>query len=237
MAERTEGRFIREHYEDRTTWLEGRDRIPGSNGASEAAIILGLSKFKGIDEFYEEKIGRRPHEDVSNKPAVKYGTLAEEPIRELVELDLNSKYRIEHYPFDILRLKSNPHIYATLDGELTRLPDKEKGVLEIKTGRLSKKSLEEWGANKIPMVYFAQVCQQLLVTGWSYAIVVCRLINMHDDEDSTTLPEVKWIYRYVDAKSKGVQESIQYLFESAKDFHFCCENGIRPSTMLRWKSA
>ena len=228
--------FIREHYEDRSSWLIGRERIKGSHGASDAAVLVGVSKFKTIDEFYEEKLGRRAPEDLSNKASVQFGIKAEDSIRKLVELDFGGKYRIEHHPFDILRHKDYPFIYATLDGELTRLSDGEKGILEIKTGTLTKKSLEAWSSRHVPMAYYAQNCQQLLVTGWSYCIDVGRLMKAPEDDDES-LPEVAWIYRYIDAKTRSTRESMQYVLEASLDFKNCVDNEIRPSTTLRWKVA
>ena len=227
--------FIREHYEDRQSWLTGRERIKGSTGASSAAVLVGLSKHVTIDEYYEEKIGLRSTEDLSHNRAVQYGVAAEEHIRQLVALDLADKYTVDYHPFDILRLSSAPYIFATLDGELTRLSDGKKGVLEIKTGRLSKTSLDEWSSAHVPMQYFAQNCQQLLVTGWSYCIDVCRLYKLPDEADKS-LPEIVWIYRYIDAKKKEVRESMQYIAEAAYDFHDCVINNIRPSTLLRWQN-
>lgn len=224
--------FIRETYSNREDWLAGRDRIFGSTGASSASVIAGISTFQTIDEYYDIRRGVKEAEDLSGNPRVAYGIAAEDPIRQLVRLDLEDQYNVDHHPFDILRWEIEPGIFATLDGELTRLSDGAKGVLEIKTGLLTKHSQDQWSAGHIPVYYLAQVCQQLLVTGWSYAILAYRLLSPAKEGE---MPTVVSGYRYIQRSSENIQESIAYIKDSALEFIDCVRAGIRPSTRLRWK--
>ena len=56
-------------------------------GASDAACVLGRNPYKTNVELWEEKTGIRQSEDISDKPHVKYGTEAEQYLRELFRLD------------------------------------------------------------------------------------------------------------------------------------------------------
>ena len=230
-------RYKRETYADRASWLRGRSSIPGSTGASDAAARMGLSPWETIDELYDRAIGLKPARDLSGNAAVKFGTEAEDPIRRLVALDLGADYQIEHHPFDILRLADKPWIFATLDGEATRKSSGARGGIEIKTGSYrSARDLAPWN-DGMPLHYYAQVCQQLLVTGWQYWLVVARLKRMPFKEDPVTaLPDIRCFYRYVDAADKDVQESMHAIEENADMFHDCVINRRRPSTTINYKS-
>jgi len=229
--------FSRETYDSREAWLLGRGSILGSTGASDAAARMGLSPWETIDDLYSRSIGLKPPKDLSNNAAVQFGVEAEEHIRRLVALDLMTTYKVENHPFDILRMNAKPWIFATLDGELMRYSDYLKGGLEIKTGSFrNEKDLEDW-KNGMPLHYYAQVCQQLLVTGWQYWIVVARLKRTPFKEDAANvLPEIRCFYRYVDAADKDVQESMHAIEENADMFHDCVINRRRPSTTINYKS-
>ena len=71
-------------FKTRQDWLAARQ---GRIGGSDAAAILGLNPYKTDMQMWEEKTGRRTAPDISDLPYVKYGTEAEEPLRELFKLD------------------------------------------------------------------------------------------------------------------------------------------------------
>ena len=58
-------------FKTRQDWLKARQ---GRIGGSDAAAILGMNPYKTNVQLWEEKTGRRQHEDISEKPYVKYGT-------------------------------------------------------------------------------------------------------------------------------------------------------------------
>lgn len=222
--------FVREQYKSRTDWLQGRRRYPGSSGASEAGTRIGVNKWQTIDELYDVATGIRHPKDLSNNRSVQFGVKAEEHIRNLVALDLHDSYTIEHYPYDILRMRSKPYIYCTLDGELTRKSDLAKGILEIKTGSYrSERDLDQW-LTGIPDTYFAQVCQQFLVTGWAFAIVVARLKH---EPIGGGIPSIKTYYRYFEREDKGVQMGMKAVEESSDTFHEAVIKRVRPATRIR----
>ena len=226
-------RYIREEHGTREEWLEARRSMPGSLGASDAGALLGISPWRTIDDLYDEALGLKAPKDLSKNPAVRFGTKAEASIRELVALDLADILTVEHHPYDILRLKDAPYIFCTLDGDLSRKSDGARGVLEIKTGRYNP----DW-EDGLPAYYYAQVCQQLLVTGWDFAIVAGRLTQGRPSLSGewanlpARFPQVVWVYRYIDAKDPAVAKSMRTIRAAAEEYHKHVQQGRRPATRV-----
>lgn len=157
-------------YANREEWLKGRQK---TLGASEVSCILERG-FQTPLELWRVKTGKVKPKDLSDNERVKYGTEAEEHLRSLFALKSHDKYSVEYYPYRVY-LSDDEYRSCTLDGELHRLCDGAKGILEIKTVQInSKRSLEEWNG-KIKMTYYIQVCHQLSVTGFDFAIVYAEL--------------------------------------------------------------
>ena len=64
----------------REDWLKARK---GFIGGSDAAAVVGLNPYKDNVTLWLEKTGQTVAEDISDKPYVKYGTQAEDHLREL----------------------------------------------------------------------------------------------------------------------------------------------------------
>lgn len=157
-------------YNNRSEWLQGRFC---SIGASEAAIILGESRFCTVQELWNAKIGIQK-EEVSNE-LIDYGNKAEEYLRKLYELKHCDEYIMRYNAYRIYKCRDKPYITCTLDGELERISDGELGVWECKTKKLlNAGSRKEWECN-IPQMYYIQVQHQLGVMGWRYAILNAEL--------------------------------------------------------------
>lgn len=158
--------------ETREAWLEERKY---GIGASEAAPILGMSRWKSNVELWEEKIGLREPEDISDKPVVKYGHDAEPHIRALFALDHPEYDVIYESPYKIIRNEQYPFIFATPDGELTEKSTGRKGGLEIKTTEIRRaEQWKEWNG-RIPDHYYCQICHQMLATGWEYVWLTVQI--------------------------------------------------------------
>ena len=69
---------------DREAWLQAR---AGRIGGSDASAILGMNPYRTNIELWQIKTGQLVPEDISEKPYVKYGTEAEQYLRELFRLD------------------------------------------------------------------------------------------------------------------------------------------------------
>ena len=59
-------------------------------GASDAAAVLGLSKWTTNVELWEEKVGLRQPKNLSDNEHVRYGTAAETPLVKLFALQYNT---------------------------------------------------------------------------------------------------------------------------------------------------
>lgn len=151
---------------DHSSWLEARKR---GLGGSDAGAAIGANKYRSNVELWREKTGLAGHEDISGKPAVRFGKQAEEHIRALFMLE-HPEYNVDYHEFYMYINDEHPFIYATLDGELTD-ENGRRGVLEIKTATIQNSAgWNEW-IDGIPQSYYAQVLHQLAATGWDFVIV------------------------------------------------------------------
>ena len=82
-------------------------------GGSDAAVVLGKSKWKTNVELWEEKTGRKDAADISNKPCVKYGVEAEEHIRQMFSLNY-PEYEIKHEENTIIKHPTYPFYLQVL---------------------------------------------------------------------------------------------------------------------------
>lgn len=155
----------------REEWLEERKK---GIGGSDAAVILGLNPYKNNIRLWEEKTGKVQAEDISDKPYVKYGTQAEDLLRELFKLDF-PKYEVSHDENTIIKHPKYPFLFASLDGQLVDKETGELGILEIKTTNILQSMQKEKWKEKIPDNYFCQVLHYLNVTGYSFAILKAQL--------------------------------------------------------------
>ena len=134
-------------------------------GGSDAAAILGLSPFKTNVEVWEEKVGLREPEDISDKPEVKYGKQAEDLLVKLFALDY-PQFNVKQNKKEVYR---RGFMFASLDGELIEKTTKERGLLENKTTEIhSATAFSKWN-KQIPDYYYVQVLHYLIVTGWEFA--------------------------------------------------------------------
>ena len=151
--------------ETHEAWLKERQY---GIGASEAAAVLGMSKWKTNAELWEEKVGLRKPEDISSKPFVQYGHDAEPHLRALFALD-HPELRVTYEsPYKIIRNSEHPFIFCTPDGELEELRTGRKGGLEIKTTEIRNPSQWAKWKDRIPDEYYCQVCQQMLAAEWEF---------------------------------------------------------------------
>ena len=201
-------------------WLEQRKC---GIGGSDAGTVLGVNKYKSNVELWLEKTGQSEPEDISDKPAVKFGKFAEQHLRELFKQDFPD-YQVDYHEFWMYQNDKYPFIYATLDGELIA-PDGSKGILEIKTTTIQNKSQwDEW-EDKIPDSYYAQVLHQLVATGWSFAVLKAYIRYYKDGELRVSIRH----YR-IDRKDKEAE--MQYLIEHESKFWACVKSKTRPALLL-----
>lgn len=144
-----------ERHETKAAWLEARRR---TLTASDAAAILGVSRWASPVSVWQDKVGVA--EERAATAVMQLGNVLEDEVArryaESTGATLGDLGR-----FTLLRSREYPFIGATLD----RVIDPDR-VLECK----APLSLDEWQEGA-PTIYRIQVQQQLLVTGWKSGVL------------------------------------------------------------------
>jgi putative phage-type endonuclease len=146
----------------REEWLALRNTGIGS---SDAASVVGLNPYKSNFALYEEKVGLREPDDLSDNEAVHWGLVLEEPIAQEFAVRTGRKVRRVNA---LLRHPDYPFMLANLDRELVAEDGDEPEILECKTAGLWAANAEEWGpdeSDEVPERYLIQVMHQLAVRG------------------------------------------------------------------------
>lgn len=112
--------FIREEHETREDWLKAKYETKESSyriSATEAPAILGYSPWMTSADLYDQKLGIKPRQDISDKRYVQYGIAMEPMIRDAAMVDL-PYFKLGYHAYDILVSRYYPWMSCTLDGEL-----------------------------------------------------------------------------------------------------------------------
>lgn len=146
-------------------------------GSSDAAAVLGLSRWKSPLAVWAEKTGQVKPEDLSDKLSVRLGSKMEHVIAEIFTEDTGIE--LELAP-DTIYHKEHPFLAANID----RRVKGENALVEIKN--VGQFSGGEWMSGtkqadytdgKAPAEYIAQTMHQLMVTGWDYGWLVAAVGN------------------------------------------------------------
>lgn len=193
-------------FKNRQDWLEARQ---GRIGGSDAAAILGMNPYKTNVQLWEEKTGRRKPEDISDRPYVKYGTEAEEPLRQLFRLDF-PEYQVMYQEGNMWLNDDIPWSHASLDGWLMD-QDGRQGIWECKTTEIMRAGQKDLWKDRIPDNYYIQLLHYFLVTGFDFAVLKGQLKFDIDGE--------VWLQtKHYKIERSEVQEDIGFLKE--KEFEF-----------------
>ena len=162
------------------------------------------------------------------------------------------EYSIEYHPYDILFQEERHWLFSTLDGEITeygwkdppegtrhiyipadgepvekpvgRVPFVRHGVLEIKTASPNgKASWAEW-EGKVPGHYYAQLCHQLLATGYDFAVLQAALWTRSGDI----------ILREYHFERADCEADISWLLSQEEEFWMSVQTGKRPGAPIRF---
>ena len=190
--------------------MSGLKKEKNGIGGSDAATILGLNPYKTTIELWEEKTGRKEAEDISEKTYVKYGTQAEDLLRQLFVLDY-PKYEVTHEENTIIKHPKYHFLFASLDGQLVNKETGELGILEIKTTNILQSMQKEKWKDKIPDNYYCQVLHYLNVTGYSFAILKAQLKYDFNNEI-----RLETRHYYIDRKD--VEDDIKLLVQKEISF-------------------
>ena len=205
-------------FQTRDEWLEARKR---TIGGSDAGVILGLNPYKSNIDLFDEMTGRKMPDDVFENLAVRYGTYAEAPIRELFALD-HPEYAVFHHDHSFYVNSDFPFAHASLDGELKNKQG-EFGILEIKTAQIHTISMREKWINRVPDTYYAQLLFYFGVTGAKFAVLRALLKYWND-----------WIEirDYYFRRDSVLEMDIDATMSACADFYDCIMRGERPSLIL-----
>lgn len=191
-------------------------------GGSDAAAVLGLSPFKSNVDVWEEKVGIREPEDISNKPSVKYGKEAEELHLALFKLDY-PEYEVTSHKDIVYKLD---FMFASLDGELVDKRTKEEGIYEGKTTEIhSKSSYEKWNA-RIPDYYYAQILHYLIVTNKKFVKLRAQIKQTGQNG------EVECIIKHYHFSRKECLSDMRYLYLEEKKFWEYVKSKTKPPLKL-----
>lgn len=208
-------------FENRDQWLEARsDYI----GGSEAAAVIGLNPYMSNVDLWELKTGRRQREDISQKPYVLYGSMAEEHLRALFALDFPN-YQISHNEHAFYVNSKYPFAHASLDGELIETETGRRGILEVKTTEILRSMQKEKWQDQIPDNYFVQILHYLMVTECDFAVLVAQLKY---DFDGDIYKQI----RHYKVERKDVEADINYLAEAESRFWAQVQSDTRPALLL-----
>lgn len=205
---------------NRAEWLENRK---GRIGGSEAACIVGMNPYQTNVELWEYKTGRRVAEDISDKPFVKYGTNAEEYLRELFKLDY-PQYNTHYVDNNMWLNNQYPFAHASLDGWLEDEKGR-RGVLEIKTTNILQSMQREKWNHRIPDNYYIQVLHYLMVTEFDFAVLKAQLKYDYDGDIFLTT-------KHYLIEREEVQEDIEFLEKAERRFFECIKEDRQPNLVL-----
>lgn len=208
----------------REEWLECRKQ---GIGGSDAGCIVGANPWKSARQLWKEKTGVDKPDDISDKPAVRFGKEAEQHLRALFLLTY-PEFSCEYHEFRMYANDRLPFIFATLDGELTD-QDGRRGILEIKTTTIQNaRQWDEWDDDNIPQHYFFQVVHQFLSCEWAeFAELFAHIRYYHGEEIRATLRKY-----HMERTDKNVVEVMQYLEEREIQFYKQWQNGTEPPYTL-----
>lgn len=148
----------------REEWLGYRRK---SIGGSDAAPILGLTKYNSAYALWCEKTGKVTADDISDKEAVRLGNDLEQYVAERWMDRTGKKVRRENF---ILYNSDYPFAHANPD----RMVIGENAGLECKTTS-SWEIAQQVRAGKIPEHWYCQCTHYLMVTGadrWYLGVLV-----------------------------------------------------------------
>lgn len=150
-------------FTDRANWLELRKN---GIGGSDAAAILGLSKWSSPLAVYADKLGLVPERE--DNEAMRQGRDLEEYVAQRFTEQTGLKVRRENH---ILVNDEHPFMHANIDRRITG----ENIGLECKTTSVYNRTDFEEG--DVPPEYYTQCQHYMAVTGWPSWYLAVLVLN------------------------------------------------------------
>jgi putative phage-type endonuclease len=191
-----------ERYDTEADWLAARRR---GIGASEAAAVLGLSKFLSPMDVWSDKVGlAEPRAELER---MKWGKRLQRPIAEGYAEETR-RTLIDPGPYTLVRSVPYPWLVASPDYLLEPTGEQRgRGTLDVKNSSVFMR--QDW-ADEPPLVYQIQVQQQLLVTGCTWGVLAALLggqellytdLVMHEGARAWLLEDLEKFWRLVQAET------------------------------------
>ncbi len=143
-------------------WLELRNK---GIGGSEAAVIVGMNRWKSPFQLWLEKTGEVEPEDLSNNEFVYWGTVLEQCVADRFA-ELTGKRVTKR---GMLQDEEVPYFFANVD----RVVVGENAGLECKTTNAYAK--DAWEGDNIPDAYYCQCQWYMGVTGAEKWYIACLI--------------------------------------------------------------
>lgn len=195
--------------EEHSEWEQQRQQLSGNNslthqlfGSSETGAICGVNKWEGAFTFFQVKVGKV--EGFEGTIGTDVGNLLEPKIAEFFmyydhDEDINTQKRAikrrmklgerrrEVYKANFFLTNSNyPNLFSSIDFILPKefncpidgSPLETDSIIEIKN--IGFNTYQEWKREGfISIYYFAQICQQMLVSGLKHAYLLAFVENQY----------------------------------------------------------
>jgi putative phage-type endonuclease len=180
VGEQEDGTLVVERAapEDRHEWLKARR---SGLGGSDAAAVLGISKWKSPLALWSEKCGLVEQPNLDELEYIEWGNVLEEPIARKYK-QVTGRELLDHGRFAIQHHIVHPFMHCTIDREIIQgacppdnyisIPMNSKGDLSIKN--VGAFTASEW-EEEPPLPYQVQLQHELAVTGlqWgSFAVLI-----------------------------------------------------------------
>ena len=204
---------------NRDEWLKNRTRI----GGSDASAIVGMNPYMSNVELWEIKTGITTQRDISEEPYVKYGTEAEQHLRELFKLDF-PEYEMHYAENNMWTNDKYPFSHASLDGWLID-QDGRMGIWECKTTNILKSMQKEKWRERIPDNYYIQLLHYFMVTEFEFAILKAQLKSEFNGDVYIQTKHYK-------IERADVEEDIKYLADAESKFWDQVQKKTRPALLL-----
>lgn len=155
-----------EEMKDRNAWLATRNM---GLGGSDAAIVVGLSKWKSPFQLWMEKTGQAEPEDLSENECVYWGTVLEQAVADRF-CELTGK-KVQRR--GLMQSVEHPFMLASVD----RMVVGENAGLECKTA--NGFAAKQWTDDEVPNAYYCQCQHYMAVTGCERWYIACLIGGNH----------------------------------------------------------
>ena len=193
---------------------------PGPDRRFRCGSYCRDESYKSNVELWQIKTGQAVPEDISDKPYVKYGTEAEQYLRELFKLDF-PEYLVEYVENNMFFNDKYPFAHASLDGWLTDR-DGRRGVWECKTTQIQHTGQKEKWNGRIPDNYYIQILHYLMVTEFDFVVLKAQLkydfggdVFLQTKHYKIERADVETDIRYLESEERNFWKQVQERREPA----------------------